>query len=99
MSNKINAGLYLFNLDIIDRIPNKPTSIERIIFPAMAEDKELYQYAMPGYWMDIGQPKDYLIGQTMYIEAEMQKQNGVTSEGHNACGIIVHKSATVHPSA
>jgi len=42
VSNKINAGLYLFNMDIIDRIPNKPTSIERIIFPAMAEDKVLY---------------------------------------------------------
>ena len=54
VSNKINAGLYLFNLDVIERIPNKPTSIERVIFPEMAQDQELYQYAMPGYWMDIG---------------------------------------------
>jgi mannose-1-phosphate guanylyltransferase len=33
ISNKINAGLYLFNTSMIDRIENKPTSIERVIFP------------------------------------------------------------------
>jgi len=36
VSNKINAGLYLLNVSMIDRIPMKPTSIEREIFPQMA---------------------------------------------------------------
>ena len=62
VSNKINAGMYLFNAEILKRIPLKPTSIEREIFPAMAEDQVLYQLELPGYWMDIGQPKDYLVG-------------------------------------
>ena len=62
VSNKINAGLYIFNLDIIDRIENRPTSIEREIFPVMAAEKTLYQMELPGYWMDIGQPADYIIG-------------------------------------
>jgi len=42
VGNKINAGLYLFNTSIIQRIPNKPTSIERAIFPTMAAEGELY---------------------------------------------------------
>lgn len=42
ISNKINAGLYLFNISIIDRIEDRPTSIEREIFPKMAEDKKIY---------------------------------------------------------
>ena len=62
ISNKINAGLYLFNISIVDRIENRPTSIEREIFPAMATEKKIYQMVLPGYWMDIGQPKDYLAG-------------------------------------
>jgi mannose-1-phosphate guanylyltransferase len=62
ISNKINAGLYLFNTSIIDRIESKPTSIEREIFPVMADQGQIYQLALPGYWMDIGQPKDYLAG-------------------------------------
>lgn len=62
VSNKINAGLYLFNLDMIDRIENRPTSIEREIFPVMAEQTQLHQMELPGYWMDIGQPGDYILG-------------------------------------
>ena len=54
---------------------------------------------MPGYWMDIGQPKDYLIGQTLYIEAELAKQNSLISEGYNGSSVIVHNTATVHESA
>jgi mannose-1-phosphate guanylyltransferase len=52
----------LFNTSIIDRIENRPTSIEREIFPKMADEKVIYQMILPGYWMDIGQPKDYLSG-------------------------------------
>lgn len=62
ISNKINAGLYLFNTSIIERIEQRPTSIEREIFPKMSDEGEIYQLCLPGYWMDIGQPKDYLSG-------------------------------------
>jgi mannose-1-phosphate guanylyltransferase len=40
----------------------KPTSIEREIFPVMAAEHNLYAMVLPGYWMDIGQPRDYLTG-------------------------------------
>eukprot|EP00126_Sphaerothecum_destruens_P003723 Sdes_comp17504_c0_seq3m6736 len=33
VSNKINAGLYMFSPKVLDRIPLKPTSIEKEIFP------------------------------------------------------------------
>jgi mannose-1-phosphate guanylyltransferase len=42
ISNKINDGLYLFNVSMIDRIENRPTSIEREIFPKMAEEQQIY---------------------------------------------------------
>ena len=54
VSNKINAGLYLFNVSMIDRIPLQPCSIEREIFPKMADDGQLYQLPLEGFWMDIG---------------------------------------------
>lgn len=62
MGNKINAGLYLLNVSMIDRIELKPTSIEREIFPKMAAEGDLFVFTLDGYWMDIGQPKDYLTG-------------------------------------
>lgn len=43
ISNKINAGLYLFKAaEIIDRIENRPTSIEREIFPKMSAEEQIF---------------------------------------------------------
>ena len=42
ISNKINAGLYLFSTKIIDRVPLRKCSIEREIFPAMASEGAIF---------------------------------------------------------
>lgn len=42
VSNRINAGLYIFNPSILDRIQPRPTSIEKEIFPVMAREGQLY---------------------------------------------------------
>ena len=33
----------------------KPTSLEKVIFPAMAADGLLYAMDLQGFWMDVGQ--------------------------------------------
>ena len=48
VGNKINAGLYIFSTSILNRIPCKPTSIEKEIFPKMAADKDLYALKLDG---------------------------------------------------
>ena len=35
------------------------------IFPAVASDGKLFVMALEGYWMDVGQPQDYLTGAWM----------------------------------
>lgn len=92
VSDKINAGLYLFNTSMIDRIPLRPCSIEREIFPQMASEQHLYQMELPGYWMDIGQPSDYLSGQSMFIRSEKEK-------GRIGTDVIIHASAVVEEGA
>lgn len=62
VSNKINAGMYILNPAVLDRIQLKPTSIEKEVFPLMAKDGVLYAYELKGFWMDVGQPKDFLTG-------------------------------------
>lgn len=89
VSSNINAGLYLFDMRVLDRIPNEPCSIERQIFPDMANDEVLYQFPLEGFWMDIGQPKDYLIGQALYIKR--QKELGNEMENNS----IIHESAEI----
>jgi len=67
VGNRINAGIYIFNSEILKRIELKPTSIEKEIFPKMAEQNQLFALPLEGYWMDVGQPKDFLAGMALYL--------------------------------
>jgi len=69
VGNKINAGIYIFNPSILNRIEPKPTSIEKEIFPKMAQEGQLYSMYLEGFWMDVGQPKDFLAGMCLYLNA------------------------------
>ena len=100
VGNKINAGLYLLNVSVIDRIPLRPTSIEREIFPQMAADGQLFMYDLEGFWMDIGQPKDYLIGQRLFLASQRTRQPDYLAKGDNIVGDVwIHPSAKVDPSS
>lgn len=74
ISNKINAGIYIFNPSVLDRIELRPTSIEKEVFPLMAHDANLYAFELEGFWMDVGQPKDFLTGMCLYLTSVRQKQ-------------------------
>jgi len=67
VGNKINSGIYIFNPSILERIQPRPTSIEKEIFPVMAGEGQLYALDLPGFWMDVGQPKDFLLGMGLYL--------------------------------
>ena len=61
-TNRINAGAYLLEREVIERIPaGRAVSIEREIFPELVGEG-LYGYAAAGYWVDIGTPRRYLEG-------------------------------------
>jgi mannose-1-phosphate guanylyltransferase len=96
ISNKINAGLYLFSSSILNRIENRPTSIEREIFPQMAKDRELCSLTLKGFWMDIGQPKDFLAGLELYLNFLSEKSPEVLSRGKELMGnVLVDPSAVI----
>jgi mannose-1-phosphate guanylyltransferase len=63
VGDKINAGIYCVSPKVLERIPLRPTSIEKEVFPHVAADGSLFAYTLGGYWMDVGQPKDYLKGE------------------------------------
>jgi NDP-sugar pyrophosphorylase family protein len=60
-SNLINAGTYILEPDVLDRIPDgRRVSIERETFPALAADGRVYGMASQAYWLDAGTPEAYL---------------------------------------
>jgi mannose-1-phosphate guanylyltransferase len=98
VSNKINAGLYIFSHKILERIEIKPTSIEKDVFPVMAAENQLYAYALKGFWMDIGQPPDYLTGMCMYLNDARHscpEKLASSSLPHIHPPVIVHPSSSI----
>lgn len=85
ISNKINAGLYVLNPSVINRIEPKPTSIEKEVFPKMALDHDLYAFELEGFWMDVGQPKDFLIGMCLYLK---HLRSTEPEKLHNGPGVV-----------
>jgi len=49
-SNLINAGLYIIEPSVIDLIPEGEVSIERHIFPLVAEKGRLFGFPFKGQW-------------------------------------------------
>jgi len=61
-SNFINAGIYIFEPEILQEIPlNKVISIERDVFPKyIADGYKISIYKNDGYWIDIGTIEKYM---------------------------------------
>src|ERR1700753_2958396 len=75
VGNRINAGLYILNPSILKRIELRPTSIEQETFPAMVRDGQLHSFDLEGFWMDVGQPKDFLSGTCLYLSSLTKKKS------------------------
>jgi len=104
VGNRINAGIYIFNPSVLERIEVKPTSIEQDTFPAMAADRQLHSMDLEGFWMDVGQPKDYLSGTCLYLSyLTAQKSALLTDASKNSFvfsgNVLIDPTATVDPSA
>jgi mannose-1-phosphate guanylyltransferase len=60
-SNLINAGTYVLEAVVLDRIPpGRRVSIERETFPGLVEHGSLYALASDAPWVDAGTPATYL---------------------------------------
>ena len=87
-SRWINAGTYVLEPSILDRIPDgRRVSIEREVFPAMAAEGCLHAMRSSAYWIDTGTPE-------AYIRAQLDLVDGTRGDLP-----AVHPSATVDPSA
>ncbi len=60
-SNLINSGLYILEPEIVLAVPlgNDPTSIERDVFPKIAQEQKLFGYPFSGQWFDTGTLERY----------------------------------------
>jgi mannose-1-phosphate guanylyltransferase len=68
-SNLINAGVYVFEPEILDYIGKGQVSIEREVFPRVIE-YGLYGHRFQGFWVDCGTLKNTLVAQRAMLDKE-----------------------------
>ena len=96
VGNRINAGIYIFSPSILKRIPLRPTSIEKEIFPQIAADAQLHAMDLQGFWMDVGQPKDYLTGMGLYLNSCLTRAPALLSQHSSVTGpVLIHPTAKI----
>jgi NDP-sugar pyrophosphorylase family protein len=73
-TDTINAGVYLIDAALLDRIPTgRPVSIEREFFPAaIADGIPCFGWCAAPYWRDIGTPAAYHAAQIDLLEGRVR---------------------------
>ncbi|RKO84941.1 nucleotide-diphospho-sugar transferase [Blyttiomyces helicus] len=89
VGNQINAGIYIFNPAVLDRIENRPMSIEKEVFPQMAADGQIHSTPLEGFWADVGQPKDFLSGTSLYLESVRKNFPSTLASGSHIVGNVL----------
>ncbi len=80
-SNWINAGTYVLEPSVLDRIPaGRRVSIEREIFPSMVTDSALYGLQSDAYWVDAGTPEAYLQSQLDLVDGTRAAEPAVSTD-------------------
>jgi len=95
-TNMINAGIYIIEPDVMDRIPAGTFySFERQVFPDMLKEGErLFAYKSHDYWIDIGTPDKYL---QVHADLLNGKSRGCAVPAGD--GPVTGKNCRIDPSA
>ncbi len=67
LSDLINAGVYVFEPEIFEHIPDGVVSLERDVFPKVL-DRGLYGMRLEGHWVDCGTRDSYLRAQGILLQ-------------------------------
>ena len=77
-SNLINAGSYIFEEDIFDYMPEGKHSLERDVFPKLAEIRQLNGMSFDGYFIDAGTKESWINAVSQCID-KSRFSNGYAS--------------------
>ena len=100
----INAGVYVLNPSVVSLIPDgRKVSLEREVFPELAENLRMHGWKHRGFWYDIGKVRDYI-----RANREILKSLGPDALGRRSKIILgnrvrkpyyVSRNAAVHKTA
>jgi len=97
----VNAGVYILEPDVFSYIkPHRKVSIEREIFPELANNGKLYHFPISGIWKDIGKPEELLEGNILLMQDIIknlkEKRNNLIDESVKLEGkVLIYPPVTI----
>jgi len=73
VSDLINAGLYIFEPGIFDYIPPGYATLERDVFPRLAEEGRLLGYPFVGQWFDTSEVSQFAVAEAQWQDINIFK--------------------------
>lgn len=98
IGNYINAGLYVLSSNVLNRIPlsSRVILMEKEIFPKLARTGNLYTYILEDFWMNIGEPRDFLIGTRLYLHfLHLKHSTMLSNECYVKDDVMIHETAKI----
>ncbi|MGF3521558.1 MAG: sugar phosphate nucleotidyltransferase [Candidatus Bathyarchaeia archaeon] len=103
----INAGAYVLSPKIFDYIPSgRAVSMEREVFPKLAEQNAFYGHEVSGLWIDMGKPEEYLQTNRIVLDAlgstqDTQKKGKFEVKPPVAIdkGVVIGENSVIGPYA
>ncbi len=96
----INSGVYCLEPEIFSYIqPNKKISIEKDVFPRIAEENKLYHFPIKGIWKDIGKPEELLNGNILLmndlINNSIEEIENLIDDSVDIKGVLIYPPITI----
>jgi mannose-1-phosphate guanylyltransferase len=90
-TNLVNAGVYVISPSVVGRIPiGRPVSLEREVFPRLAESGGMHAWIHNGFWYDIGRVSEYVRTNKELLEKEAPKSRPTVPGAQGSGMHIVH---------
>ena len=101
-SNLINAGSYIFEQDIFDFMPHGKHSLERDVFPKLAEHQQLNGMQFTGYFIDAGTRQSWsnavvrCIKESRFSDGTNQNDSWFSKMANNTTGDVSESMIEAH---
>lgn len=87
--NLVNAGVYVISPSVVGHIPiGRPASLERDVFPKLAENGGMQAWIHHGFWYDIGRVSEYVRTNKELLEKETPDSSPILTGAQGGTHIL-----------
>ncbi len=99
-SHWINAGVYVLEPEVLNHMESgKVISIEREIFPPLAEMGKLYGFKFRGHWLDAGTPEAYLQSHRVLLDEQNPAVPDLGEDVNVTPPVLIGENCTIEGGA